>query len=287
LRPLHVFAALLIVAMWGLNFTVIRFGLDEFTPFTFSAWRFLLAALPILFVRKPAISWGTLAGIGGFMFGGQFVFLFFAMQAGLPPGLTSVLVQLQGPLTVVLAALFLREHATRGQWLGLAVAAVGVLLIAHSVEGTTNVLAIGLALLSALTWAIGNLFFRTARGVSMFAVTAWACVLPPLPLALVALITEGPAHLLAPILAPTWKGWFALLYTVVPVMWLGYLIWGTLLRTYPAAKVGPISLLVPCVALGFAGWLVGEPLGGLRLVGVIVVLGGVATGLFASVRRMR
>jgi O-acetylserine/cysteine efflux transporter len=287
LRPLHVFAALLIVAMWGLNFTVIRFGLDEFTPFTFSAWRFLLAALPILFVRKPAISWGTLAGIGGFMFGGQFVFLFFAMQAGLPPGLTSVLVQLQGPLTVVLAALFLREHATRGQWLGLGVAAVGVLLIAHSVEGTTNVLAIGLALLSALTWAIGNLFFRTARGVSMFAVTAWACVLPPLPLALVALITEGPAHLLAPILAPTWKGWFALLYTVVPVMWLGYLIWGTLLRTYPAAKVGPISLLVPCVALGFAGWLVGEPLGGLRLVGVIVVLGGVATGLFASVRRMR
>jgi len=273
--------------MWGLNFTVIRFGLDEYTPFTFAAWRFLLAALPILFVRKPAISWSTLAGIGGFMFGGQFVFLFFAMQVGLPPGLTSVLVQLQGPLTVVLAALFLREHATRGQWLGLAIAAVGVLLIARSVEGTTNVFAIGLALLSALTWAVGNLFFRTARGVSMFAVTAWACVLPPLPLALVALIAEGPDRLLAPILAPSWKGWFALFYTVVPVMWLGYLIWGTLLRTYPAAKVGPISLLVPCVALGFAGWLVGEPIGGLRLVGVIVVLGGVALGLFASVRRMR
>ena len=273
--------------MWGLNFTVIRFGLDEFTPFTFSAWRFLLAALPILFVKKPAISWGTLAGIGGFMFGGQFVFLFFAMQAGLPPGLTSVLVQLQGPLTVVLAALFLGEHATRGQWLGLAIATVGVVLISQTVHGSANIIAIGLALLSALTWAVGNLFFRSARGVSMFAVTAWACVLPPLPLAVAALVLEGPQQLLAPILAPTWKGWLALLYTVVPVMWLGYLIWGTLLRTYPAAKVGPISLLVPCVALGFAGWLVGEPLGGLRLVGVIVVLGGVATGLFASVRRLR
>ncbi|HEY6718877.1 MAG TPA: EamA family transporter, partial [Reyranella sp.] len=100
MKPLHVFAAALIVAMWGLNFTVIRYGLDEFTPFTFATWRFLLAALPVLFVKKPAISWGTLAGIGGFMFGGQFVFLFFAMQVGLPPGLTSVLVQLQGPLTV-------------------------------------------------------------------------------------------------------------------------------------------------------------------------------------------
>jgi O-acetylserine/cysteine efflux transporter len=287
LTPLHTVAALLIVAMWGLNFTVIRFGLDEFTPFTFATWRFLLSALPILFVPKPAVSWGTLAGIGGFMFGGQFVFLFFAMQAGLPPGLTSVLVQLQGPLTVVLAALFLREHATRGQWLGLAIATVGVVLIARSVEGTTSLFAIVLALLSALTWATGNLFFRSARGVSMFAVTVWASVLPPIPLALASLLLEGPGPILAPILAPTWKGWFVLFYTVVPVMWLGYLIWGTLLRTYPAAKVGPISLLVPCVALGFAALLVGEPIGGLRLLGVVVVLGGLAIGLFASIRRLR
>ena len=273
--------------MWGLNFTVIRFGLDELEPFTFATWRFLLAALPVLFVPRPAVSWTMLAGIGTFMFGGQFVFLFFAMQAGLPPGLTSVLVQLQGPLTVVLAALFLREHATSGQWLGLAIATVGVVLIGRSVEGSASVIAILLALMSALTWATGNLFFRAARGVSIFAVTAWASLLPIPPLALVALIVDGPTTLLTPILAPTWKGWFVLFYTVAPVMWLGYLIWGTLLRTYPAARVGPISLLVPCVALAFAAWLVGEPVEGLRLIGIIVVLAGVALGLFASVRRMR
>ncbi|MBM3646240.1 MAG: O-acetylserine/cysteine exporter [Alphaproteobacteria bacterium] len=283
----HTLAALLIVATWGLNFTVIRFGLDEFTPFTFATWRFVLCALPIVFVAKPAISWTMLAGIGGFMFAGQFVFLFLAMEAGLPPGLTSVLVQLQGPLTVVLAALFLRERATRGQWLGLAIAAVGVVLIARSVEGPVGILAIGLALCSALTWAAGNLFFRSARGASMFAVTVWASVLPIPPLAAVGLLLDGPTALLTPILAPTWKGWFVLFYTVAPVMWLGYLIWGTLLATYPAAKVGPISLLVPCVALVFAALLVGEPIGGLRLLGVVVVLGGVALGLFASTRRLR
>ncbi len=274
--------------MWGLNFTVIRFGLDEFPPFAFATWRFVLCALPVLFVARPQnISWATMAGIGGFMFGGQFVFLFFAMQAGLPPGLTSVLVQLQGPLTVVLAALFLREHATRAQWLGLAAAAVGVVLISQSVDGTASVLAVGLALLSALTWAVGNLFFRSARGASMFAVTVWASVLPPIPFALMSLVVEGPDALLIPILNPTWRGWFVLFYTVVPVMWLGYLIWGTLLRTYPAGKVGPISLLVPCAALLFASLLVDEPIGGLRLLGVIVVLGGVAIGVFASGRRLR
>jgi O-acetylserine/cysteine efflux transporter len=287
LSPLHVAAALAIVATWGLNFTVIRFGLDEFTPFSFATWRFMLAALPVLFVPRPAIPWRTLAGIGGLMFTGQFIFLFFAMQAGLPPGLTSVLVQLQGPLTVVLAALFLREHATRGQWLGLTIAAVGVLVITRSIEGNVSVFAVGLALLSALTWAAGNLFFRSARGVSMFAVTVWASLLPPLPLGIAALVLDGPAALLAPVLAPTARGWLVLFYTVVPAMWLGYLIWGTLLRTYPAAKVGPISLLVPCAALGFSALLTGEPVGGLRLVGVVIVLGGVALGLFASSRRMR
>jgi len=287
LSPLHIVAALSIVAMWGLNFTVIRFGLDEYAPFTFATWRFLLCALPVLFVPRPDIPWRILAGIGGLMLTGQFVFLFLAMQAGLPPGLSSVLVQLQGPLTVVLAALLLHEHAKTGQWIGLAVAGLGVLLIARSVEGSASLLAIGFALLSALTWAGGNLFFRTARGVSMFAVTVWACVVPLPPLALAALLFEGPAGLLAPVLAPTWKGWLSLLYTVGPVMWLGYLIWGTLLRTYPAAKVGPISLLVPCAALGFSALLTGEPLDGARLVGVAVVLGGVALGLFASVRRAR
>ena len=68
---------------------------------------------------------------------------------------------------------------------------------------------------------------------------------------------------------------------------MGYLIWGTLLRTYPAAKVGPISLLVPCAALLFSSFLVGEPVGDLRLLGVVVVLGGVAIGVFASGRRLR
>jgi O-acetylserine/cysteine efflux transporter len=287
LSPLHLAAALLIVAMWGLNFTVIRFGLDEFTPFAFATWRFLLGALPALFIPKPAVSWAVLAGIGGLMFGGQFIFLFFAMGAGLPPGLTSVLVQLQGPLTVVLAALLLREHATRGQWLGLAVAVVGVVLLARSISDDTPLLAIGLALMSALTWALGNLFFRSARGVSMFAVTVWASVLPPIPLALASLVLDGPAALAAPILAPTLRGWFVLFYTVVPVMWLGYLIWGTLLRTYPAAKIGPVSLLVPCAALAISAYLTGEPVSVTRLVGVAVVLGGVALGVYASARRLR
>ncbi len=277
--------ALLIAATWGLNFTVIRFGLDEFTPFAFAGWRFVLGALPVLFLPKPAVSWKVLGGVGVFLFGGQFVFLFFAMQAGLPPGLSSVLVQLHGPLTAVIAALVLRERATTGQWLGIGVALLGVLVIARSVEGSTSIVAVGIALLSAFSWAIGNLFLREGRGTSILAVTAWGSLLPPVPLLLASAVTDGLDATLAPVLAPTLRGWLVLLYTVVPVMWLGYWIWGTLLRTYPAAKVGPVSLLVPCCALAFSAAITGEPVGGLRLLGVAIVLGGVGLGIVASTRR--
>ena len=164
---------------------------------------------------------------------------------------------------------------------------MGVVLIARTVEGTASVLAVGLALMSALTWATGNLFFRAARGVSLFAVTVWASLIPPLPLAIAGLAVDGWQATLTPLLAPTWRCGCVLFYTVVPVMWLGYLIWGTLLRTYPAAKAGPVSLLVPCCALVFSALLTGEPIGGWRLLGVVVVLGGVATGIFASARRAR
>jgi O-acetylserine/cysteine efflux transporter len=285
LKPLHIAAALLIAATWGLNFTVIRFGLDEFTPFAFAGWRFVLGALPVLVLPRPPISWTALIGTGVFLFAGQFVFLFFAMEAGLPPGLTSVLVQLQGPLTLVVAALLMRERATPGQWAGLAVALIGVVVIGRSVEGSAPLFAVALALLSALSWAVGNLCLRETRAGSILAVTAWASLVPPIPLLLASLLNDGWAATLAPILAPTWRGWFVLFYTVVPVMWLGYLLWGTLLRSYPAGKVGPVSLLVPCCALVFSSLLTGESVGGLRLLGIVVVLGGVALGILASTRR--
>jgi O-acetylserine/cysteine efflux transporter len=285
LKPLHIAASLLIAATWGLNFTVIRFGLDEFTPLAFTSWRFLLGALPVLVLPRPRISWKALAGTGIFLFAGQFVFLFFAMEAGLPPGLTSVLVQLQGPLTLVVAALSLRERATAGQWAGLAVAMVGVILIAHSVEGSASLVAVGLALLSALSWAVGNLFLRETRSAPVLSVTAWASLVPPVPLLIAGLLQDGWTATMAPVLVPTLRGWLVLFYTVVPVMWLGYLAWGTLLRTYPAGKVGPISLLVPCCALVFSSLLTGETVGGWRLAGIAVVLGGVGLGILASGRR--
>jgi O-acetylserine/cysteine efflux transporter len=65
--------ALLVVTIWGANFTVIRIGLDGVPPMLLASLRFFLAAFPaILFVRRPAVglhywlAYGLSVGVGQF-----------------------------------------------------------------------------------------------------------------------------------------------------------------------------------------------------------------------------
>ena len=65
MRPVHVMLAVLVAALWGFNFVVIRIGIDNFPPLLFSAFRFSLAALPLVFfIRKPDVPWRIIIAIG-------------------------------------------------------------------------------------------------------------------------------------------------------------------------------------------------------------------------------
>jgi O-acetylserine/cysteine efflux transporter len=77
--------ALGVVAIWGVNFVVIKIGLQDLPPILFTALRFLFAALPlVLFIRRPQASWPLLAGYGLFQFALQFTLLFTGIKLGLP-----------------------------------------------------------------------------------------------------------------------------------------------------------------------------------------------------------
>ncbi|MBE0345485.1 hypothetical protein PPEP_a0375 [Pseudoalteromonas peptidolytica F12-50-A1] len=49
--------ALIVVIIWGLNFSVIKFGLAELPPILFSGLRFLVVAIPaVFFIPFPKTS---------------------------------------------------------------------------------------------------------------------------------------------------------------------------------------------------------------------------------------
>ena len=117
--------AALTSVIWGFAFVAAKFGLESFSPAQLTAVRFLIACVPVVFVRPPRIPWWSVILIGSTLYTGQFLLLFFAFTHGLPPGVASVTQQLQAFFTVLLAALFLRDRPDRRQCVGLGVALAG------------------------------------------------------------------------------------------------------------------------------------------------------------------
>lgn len=74
--PADILLAILVAVLWGTAFPAISIGLDSFSPGQLVAVRFLFAAIPILFLARPALPLRSLALIGMTLFAGQFLLLF-------------------------------------------------------------------------------------------------------------------------------------------------------------------------------------------------------------------
>lgn len=106
MKPLHIFLAVLITAIWGVNFSVIKLGLATVDPFILAGIRFSLCALPaIFFIRKPDVPWRYIIGYG-LMFGiGLWGVVNLGIKAGLSAGIASLVLQFSAFSPIPLFAL--------------------------------------------------------------------------------------------------------------------------------------------------------------------------------------
>jgi len=56
MKPADIGIAVLVAVTWGVGFIASRLALNEFSPELMTTLRFVIAALPCLFLRKPAAS---------------------------------------------------------------------------------------------------------------------------------------------------------------------------------------------------------------------------------------
>ena len=257
--------ALAVVVIWGLNFVVMKVGLQGLSPMLLGALRFVAASLPfLLFVKRPPLPWRFIVGYGLAQGLGQFGFLFLGLQLGMTAGMASVVMQTQAFFTLLLAAPLLGERARGAQWLGLAVALGGLLLIAtaHG-EGPGQMTLAGfvLTLCAGFMWAVSNIVVRLANRVADYdplPFIVWSSVVPILPFTALALWMDGPqsvAHQLAGI---GWSAVLSVLFLALFATLLAYSLWTQLLKRHPAGRVTPFSLLVPVVGLWSAWMFFGE-----------------------------
>ncbi|WOH79725.1 EamA family transporter [Bradyrhizobium sp. BEA-2-5] len=282
MKPADVGIAVMVAVIWGLAFVASRIALDEFSPELMTTLRFAIAALPCLFLRKPGVSWPLLIAISATLFLGQFLAQAFAIAHGVPVGLSSVIVQSQALFTIAFAAVAFGEIPTRTQAIGIAIAALGLLMICGTVGYDFSVAAFAIIMICPISFAIGNLLLRQANGAPMLDLFAWLCLSAAVPLAVLTLITNGPQ--------PTWHALTHMSLTgLVCMLCLGgistsiaYWLWGRLLRDYPAAQVVPFALLVPFVGSAASSIVFGERFGPLRLAGMLTVIGGIAVMVLAK-----
>src|SRR4030095_11781785 len=105
-------------------------------------------------------------------------------------------VQSQALFTIAFAALLFHERPTRMQTVGVAIAAVGLLMICGTVGYDFSVAAFAVLMISPVSFAIGNLALRRAQGARMYDLFAWLCLTAAVPLFALTLVTNGPQ--------PTW-----------------------------------------------------------------------------------
>jgi O-acetylserine/cysteine efflux transporter len=281
----HIALAALPVLIWGVNFTVLDSGLAAFPPLLFAALRFALVAVGCLFVPRPKVAWRWLLLIGLFTGTGQYALLYLGMAAGMPAGLSALVMQAQVPLTILFAALALRERPAARQSAGIAVSALGLGLVGLARGGSVTAPSLLLVLGAAASWAVGNACTRIARPDNGFRLVIWSSLVPPLPLLGLSLLHEGARRDAASFGHAGWAAWSALAYAVLLSTVLAMGAWSLLLSRYQADRVVPFALAIPVVGLATGHLVQGEPVAGPMLLGAAVVLTGLAL-VVAPARRV-
>lgn len=288
LPPRDLLLALAVVAVWGTNFVVIRIGLDHLPPLLFAGLRFVLAALPGVFlVARPAASWKNLAAYGLLIGAGQFGLLFIALRSEIAPGLASLVVQVQVFFTIGLSIWLTGERVRGYQWAALALAVAGIGVIAAHTDATTTPLGLGLVILAGLSWAGGNMVARASGVRNMLPYVIWGGLFSAPPLLALSLAVEGWDAIRDGVMRADATTWAAVLWQSVGNALFGYAVWGWLLARHPAALITPMALLVPVFGMGASALWLGEPLPAWKVGAAALVMTGLAIGvLYPRWRRL-
>jgi O-acetylserine/cysteine efflux transporter len=281
--------ALTIVLVWGVNFVVIKVGLQGMPPLLLAGLRFALVAFPaLLFIPRPKLPFKWLVAYGLTISFGQFALLFWALNVGLAAGLASLLLQAQAFITLGFGVLLLKENIRRHNIIAVVTAGCGIYMLAAaqhdgaaSLTGLTLILILG----AATCWALGNITNKVIMQnytVPTMSLIVWSALIPTHAFAIASFTIEGPDVIQNSLLNMQWHNVFSIIYLSFLATIVGYGGWSYLLSRYATALVAPLSLLVPVFGLLSAWILLNESLSLYQVLGVIVIAFGLVINVFGQ-----
>lgn len=281
-----------LAAVWGASYLFIEVAIDELEPATLMEIRLLLATavLAAILVAHTGVGemWRGLRRIwrAAFVLGFLNAAVPFTLiawgQTRIDSGVAAITVATVPIFVVLLAARFKRTERVRGmQLVGilLGLAGVGVLAGVDPVGGLPAVVGIIATTSASLCYAGGTLYTQVKlEHVSpilvAFATTAGGSLLL-LPWAAI----EAPSS------APSWKVIGAVVALAVLGTALAQIIYYRMVPLFGSTRASLIAYLVPPVALIYGTLILDEPLTLNAMLGLVLVLVGIAFGSGMAWRR--
>ena len=273
--PQHLAMMVMVQILWGANFAVAKFGLDDFSPIFFVALRFSLVAMLLIFVvglprRDKLLRLLPLSVTMGVM---HFTLMFLGMSR-LDAATSSIAVQLQTPFAAIMAAFFFGETLGWRRIVGMVTAFAGMMLIAGEPRFSDDPWPLLSVIAAAAAWAVGNIQVK-ALGDEIDAVTlnGWIAILAAPQLLLASWLIEGPQWQQIP--EASLVGWGALMFQAVVIAIFTYWIWYNMMRRYPVNQVMPFTMLMPMIGVAAGALMRAEPITWQMIVGGLATIAGV------------
>lgn len=273
---------ILVVLIWGGNFTVLKTAYKQIAPFPFTAIRFGLATVLMLLLlrwregdcRFPPGSFRKFLWLG--VIGNTLYQAIFANGLALTNTANSSLIVTTTPVMIALAgAMIGLERITRWTVLGLALTSGGVLVVVGTrgaALSSRTLLGDLLVLASCVCWAAYVLGMRTVKdGISSLRATT------------LTLITGTPGLILLAVPGLRQTDWarlggvavFDIFYSAALSLVTCYLLYNRSVRLIGGVKTTIYTCMIPVVAILIAWPVLGERPTGLQALGAVLIIGGV------------
>jgi drug/metabolite transporter (DMT)-like permease len=271
-------ALAVLVLIWAYSWIVMKQVLRDAGPFDFAALRylggaavlFLLLVLRRASLKPPPLKLTILTGLcqtTAFQALSQW-----ALVSG-GAGHVSLLAYTMPFWAVLLGWLLLSDRPTPRQWLGLALAAGGLLCVMEPWHGVGSLHSALLAVGGGVTWALGTVLSKRMfqlHAPSPLTFTAWQMLVGALALGVIALLV--PSRPIA------WTPAFiaGLAYSVVLASSVAWLLWLFVLQRLPTTIASLSSLAVPVTAVLMAWVILHEQPDAMEWLGIVLIMLGLA-----------
>jgi drug/metabolite transporter (DMT)-like permease len=287
LTPRQLWTLLALTLVWGLNWPIMKIGLNDFPTWSFRALSMWLA-LPIMALlmvwrslsfRIPRAQWAELLELAIF---NMLIWHTLAMLAiaALPSGRAAILGYTMPVFSALLGAWWFGQRLAIRAWGGVAAATVGgCLLLWHEfTQFSGQPGAVLMMLLAALCWAWGTQRMRnTTITAPILTVTFWMTLMTAAWLSLLAMITESHEWR-----APSPVVWGSVLYNALGVFAFAQVVWLGMARDLPPVASTLSVMFIPVIGVFSGAMWLGEVLHWQDWTAVALIALAIATVLWPA-----